>query len=123
MTTHEFPYCSQIVGFTDPHYNDRKIATDAVCPQTRLRFRVERKHVRARAQRRIGINDARGESLKHMRLFRVDLQVAHLNLGLGPGETRLTFEHVRIVILVGERHRFFTRSRNGGAKRTPDSLI
>ena len=58
-----------------------------------------------------------------MRLFRVDLEVTHLDLRFGPGQAQLALENIRIVILVGERHRLFARVRHGGAERKSHRLI
>jgi len=40
--------------------------------------------------------------LVDVRLVRADVEVAQLDLGLGPGEFVRAQEHVRIVVLVGE---------------------
>src|SRR5687767_5109691 len=58
-----------------------------------------------------------------MRLFRIDVEVTHLDLRLGPGETEFAFEDVWVVILVGERHRFFAGVSNSSAERTTDGLV
>ena len=58
-----------------------------------------------------------------MRLFRVDLEVTHLDLRFGPRQAQLAFENIWIVILVSERHRFFARMRHGRAERKSHRLI
>jgi len=108
MSAYELSHRAHVGGFIDANDNNRQIAADAISPETRLGLGVERQDVRRRAQRRIGVNDARRETLKQVRLLGVDLEVTHLDLGFGPGETQLTFEDVWVVILVGECDCFFT---------------
>ena len=74
------------------------------CPQSaegprRLRARVSS----GRAQRGIGIEDARRQPLEEVRLVGRDPEVAQLDLRLRPREARHALERRRVAVLGGER--------------------
>ena len=74
------------------------------CPQRaegprRFRARVSS----GRAQRGVGIEDARREPLEEVRLVGRDPEVAQLDLRLRPREARDALERRGVPVLVGER--------------------
>src|SRR5688572_17672840 len=79
--------------------------------------------MRARAQRRIRIDDARSQPLEEVGFFRVNAEMAHLDLRFGPRQLQLSFENIRVVILVGQRHCLFARISNESAEGTADRLV
>ncbi len=118
VSAHDLLHRGHVGGFIDSHHDDRQIAADTVSPEGGLRLGVECEHVRRRTQRGIGVDDAGREALKQVSLFRVNFQMTHLDLCLGPCKTQLAFENIWIVILVGKGERFFTRTCDRSAERT-----
>jgi hypothetical protein len=108
MAAQNFPDHWQILKAVNPHKQDWQVAADCVWPQARLGLGVQRQDVRPRSQRGIGINNPRSKTLKQVGLFSIETEMAHLDLGLGPSQPRLTLEDARIVILVSQHGRLFT---------------
>ena len=76
-----------------------------------------------RAQRRIRIQNAAGESLEKMRLVWIDVQVIHFDLSPRPGKARFPLKDIRVAVLFHQHHSLLSRICKAGSKNNLDGLV
>ncbi len=91
-------------------------------PQARLGARPADDGLGGCPEAPVGIEDRRGQALKVGRLLRLDVEMAQLHLGLGPGERLRPVEGAAIVVLVDEIQQFRARRRDHGPEGDPRDL-
>jgi hypothetical protein len=83
---------------------------------------VAREDIRGRPQGPLRIEDVAGNTLKQVRLVRLDAEMMQLHPRLGPRQGGRAVEGRGVVILVGERDRLVTRGRHDRGEQDADGL-
>ena len=92
-----------------------KIARYAMAPQNRCLIAAPRAMISRRGtQRGIGIDQAIGNALKHIGVFRIQPEMPQLHLGLGPGQSGRAIEGDRVPMPINQIEHGLARLCNQG---------
>ncbi|MCY1390258.1 hypothetical protein D9M71_50740 [compost metagenome] len=100
----------QVLVVVDAQQDDRQVAGNRQRPQPRLAAGAAADGFRRGAETHIGIQQRCGQALVVRRFLGLDIEIAQLHLGLGPGQGLGTLEGIALVVLVDQREQFVPRT-------------
>ena len=107
----------QILDVVDPNQDDGQVARDPVRPQRRRSALASAEHFGGGAQRRVGVEDAVGETLEELRFVGPDAEMMELHLRLGPRQGDRALEGGRVMVLVDQVERLVAGRRDQRPER------